>query len=287
MIECVDINKSFHQKAVLQDVSITINNNKITSLIGSNGAGKSTLIGVILGYYNLNSGTIRKNTTSVMPDADSLYSDMTGYEFLSFMSGLKKLPSNELALSLAKDLKIEKDLTKKIDSYSFGMKKKISFIQACIGSYDSYIFDEPTSGVDEPSAIKMLDIVQNLKKNGAAILLTSHNLDELERISDYIYIIDKGKIVNEGTVNTIITSKNTSDNFIYILKTSNTKKAFQQISSSFDIKISILNDSEIEMEVEDDTTQLGEILYTLLENNITFSEVYKEKRSLRESVYTQ
>ena len=85
MIECVDINKSFHQKAVLQDVSITINNNKITSLIGSNGAGKSTLIGVILGYYNLNSGTIRKNTTSVMPDADSLSSDMTGYEFLSFM----------------------------------------------------------------------------------------------------------------------------------------------------------------------------------------------------------
>lgn len=69
------------------------------------------------------------------------------------------------------------------------MKKKISFIQACIGIYDTYIFDEPTSGVDEPSAIKMLGIVENLKAKGAGILLTSNNLDELERVSDYIYII--------------------------------------------------------------------------------------------------
>ncbi|MGT2751272.1 hypothetical protein ACVRXF_10315 [Streptococcus orisasini] len=76
------------------------------------------------------------------------------------------------------------------------MKKKLSFIQCAVGDFDAYIFDEPTSGVDVPSALIMMDIIKCLKTAGAAILLTSHNIDELERVSDYVYVIDSGTVKN-------------------------------------------------------------------------------------------
>lgn len=84
------------------------------------------------------------------------------------------------------------------------MKKKISFIQACIGSFDTYIFDEPTSGVDVQSAQIMMRIIEELKATGAAILLTSHNMDELQRVSDYVYFLDHGRIMQQGTVEELI-----------------------------------------------------------------------------------
>lgn len=75
--------------------------------------------------------------------------------------------------------------------YSFGMKKKLSFIQAYIGLYDAYLFDERISGFDGLSVIKMLRVINQWKQKDSSILLTSHNLDESERISDYV--IEEGK----------------------------------------------------------------------------------------------
>ncbi|WP_297079129.1 ABC transporter ATP-binding protein [uncultured Enterococcus sp.] len=285
MIECIEVSKRFKQKDILKDINLRIENRTITALIGKNGAGKSTLIGAILGYFKIESGEIQKNSVSVMPDADSLYTDITGYDFLNFTCKLKKLSSNEQAWSLAKELNLEKDLGKKIDSYSFGMKKKISFIQACLGEYDTYIFDEPTSGVDEPSAIKMLKIVEKLKSNGSGILLTSHNLDELERVSDYIYIIENGHIINRGTVEEIVLNSNQNVLPKYILIVDDSDKAACVLNELGYIKVKILNQNKIEVEIVNDSNQIKDIIYSLLKNNINFEEFYKNKTNLRESIY--
>ncbi|MGF0070988.1 ABC transporter ATP-binding protein [Streptococcus orisratti] len=183
MIECEEVRKSFKNNIVIKNVNLKLNNGEITSLIGRNGAGKSTLINLIVGYYHLDSGRISKNSLSVMPDADNIYSSWTGLEFLSFMSKMKKNKLSE-ALAMADKLGLTPKIKTKISGYSFGMKKKLSFVQCAIGDYDAYIFDEPTSGVDVPSALVMLDIVKRLKERNAAVLLTSHNIDELERVSD-------------------------------------------------------------------------------------------------------
>lgn len=203
MIECEEVRKSFKNNIVIKNVNLKLNNGEITSLIGRNGAGKSTLINLIVGYYHLDSGRISKNSLSVMPDADNIYSSWTGLEFLSFMSKMKKTKLSE-ALAMADKLGLTPKIKTKISGYSFGMKKKLSFVQCAIGDYDAYIFDEPTSGVDVPSALVMLDIVKSLKERNAAVLLTSHNIDELERVSDYIYLLDDGKIIKEGTVNSFV-----------------------------------------------------------------------------------
>ncbi|WP_449450582.1 ATP-binding cassette domain-containing protein [Streptococcus suis] len=139
MIEVKDISKSFKENMVLDSITMTASDGEITSIIGSNGAGKSTLIAIIMGYYFSDRGTFQSGNVSVMPDANAMFEDVTGLEFLNFISDLKNVPREE-AVKYAEILGIKDDLQKKIQGYSFGMRKKISFIQAAIGNFQNYIF---------------------------------------------------------------------------------------------------------------------------------------------------
>lgn len=280
MIGCFNIVKSFHGTPVIKGISIEIKNGMITSLVGKNGAGKSTLIGLIMDYYRCDSGEVKKGAVSVMPDADNMYSDWTGLEFLKFISKLKKTDVS-YAINLSKELGLYKNLNSKISGYSFGMKKKLSFIQCAIGDFDAYIFDEPTSGVDVPSALKMLEVVRGLKNRGSAILLTSHNIDELERVSDYIYIIDSGEIIDSGTVKDLINPDSTEKE-VYIIHCLDSQKLFNDASIKFTKRIVDENHLEIDLS---QSTLPNELLRLLVNSDNTVYEFYKKKRSLIETVY--
>lgn len=277
MIQCHNLIKSFGRNDVIRGVSLQISNRKITSLIGRNGAGKSTLIGLIMDYYRCDSGEVKKGTVSVMPDADNMYSDWTGLEFLKFIARLKKTDVS-YAVNLSKELGLYKNLKGKISGYSFGMKKKLSFIQCAIGDFDAYIFDEPTSGVDVPSALIMMDIIKRLKATGAAILLTSHNIDELERVSDYLYIIENGKIIQKGTVDDII---NREKQLVYYLVSSQA----DAISKSDAIKkyIQSIHENNLELLFSDEQEAVD--ILRQLTVSYPIVEFYQKKKSLIESVY--
>ena len=277
MIQCHNLIKSFGKNDVIRGVSLQISNRKVTSLIGRNGAGKSTLIGLIMDYYRCDSGEVKKGAVSVMPDADNMYSDWTGLEFLKFISQLKKTDVS-YAINLSKELGLYKNLKDKISGYSFGMKKKLSFIQCAIGDFDAYIFDEPTSGVDVPSALIMMDIIKRLKTTGAAILLTSHNIDELERVSDYLYIIENGKIIQKGTVDDII---NREKQLVYYLVSSQA----DAISKSDAIKkyIQSIHENNLELLFSDEQEAVDVLRQLTVSYPIV--EFYQKKKSLIESVY--
>lgn len=285
MIEVKDISKSFKENMVLDSITMTASDGEITSIIGSNGAGKSTLIAIIMGYYFSDRGTVQSGNVSVMPDANAMFEDVTGLEFLNFISDLKNVPREE-AVKYAEILGIKDDLQKKIQGYSFGMRKKISFIQAAIGKFQNYIFDEPTSGVDGPSAQKMLEIILTLKKNGAAILLTSHNLEELERVSDYIYVLEDGKITREGTViditsRTYLTEK---DSWIeYILRVRNIDLLQSKLTEYFPEQI----DSETLLIKLSKVDTIYSVFQTLQEVSEYIDEFYLYRRSLRDIIYGQ
>lgn len=210
MIKLESVSKNFKEKKVLHDISMEIRPGEITALIGLNGAGKSTLISMIMQYKKPDSGIISTDSVSVMPDAHSMIENMTGNDFLNFIVQLKNIrkDAKEQISKLARVLSIDQDLTKKIKDYSFGMKKKISFIQAYIGEFESYIFDEPTSGVDIESAQAMMELLIDLKNKDKAVLLTSHNLEELQEFSDYIYILKNGCVVEEGTIDDFVQKSN-------------------------------------------------------------------------------
>ena len=279
MIECKNIEKSFKNNNVINDVSLKIENGKITSIIGKNGAGKSTLINLIVDYYNLNLGVINKKRVSVMPDADNMYASWTGIDFLKFMSKIKGANLSE-ALDMAEILGLSSRIKNKISTYSFGMKKKLSFIQCAIGSFDAYIFDEPTSGVDVPSALLMLDMVKKLKEQGASILLTSHNIDELERVSDYIYLLEEGNIIKEGTVSSFI---NTDLEMKYSLVSQFVKNIseYSWIKPYFS-GIDEINNT-IELTFSDEEEAMMVLRKIILQYPV--QEYYRKRESLIETVY--
>lgn len=281
MIKIESVSKRFKDKLVLNDVSAVLENGRITSLIGLNGAGKSTLISLIMKYKKTDSGVIIKDSVSVMPDAESMIEDLTGEAFLNYISGLKKLTSEDrlTSLTLAEKLFLNRDLKKKIKGYSFGMKKKLSFIQAYLGDFDAYIFDEPTSGVDVESARVMMVMIKELKKRDKAILLTSHNIEELQEYSDYVYILKKGEIVNKGTVEEIRKSKGQSSYTIAINNVINLDITHFIHEHKYN-----LSEHTIEIYCED-VEKINKIITEILQQNIVIEGFWKNTESLKDAVF--
>lgn len=213
-IQIKQLTKKYGEAEVLKDITMDIYPGEIFGFVGHNGAGKSTLIHALTGIIHASSGSFEilgfrddqiddvKKEIGVMPDVSNLYENMKGISFLKYMGDLA---GSDLAkqdyFSLMADVGMEGSEWKKIKSYSFGMRKKISLAQALLGNPRVIILDEPTSGLDPESAIKVRQLILQLKKQGKTILLTSHNLDEIEKISDRVGILADGVIKMLGTPN--------------------------------------------------------------------------------------
>ncbi|SDJ12733.1 ABC transporter ATP-binding protein [Salimicrobium halophilum] len=205
-----ELTKKFGGKVALDGISLTVEEGEIFGFVGHNGAGKSTFIHTITGVLPKSSGKITmlgeenldnvKDRMGVMPDTANLYEYMKGVKFLKFMGELKddkRTKREYVSLMEAVGLGAEGD--KKIKDYSFGMRKKISIAQALLGDPDLIILDEPTSGLDPESSIKIRQLVKQLQQEGKTVFLTSHNLDEIEKISDRVGILKEGRIEKLGT----------------------------------------------------------------------------------------
>ncbi|MGX7418334.1 ABC transporter ATP-binding protein [Carnobacterium gallinarum] len=285
MIEIHNLYKSFGEKEVLTNINMNVANGKITSLVGKNGAGKSTIIGIIANYMTSDKGSIKKESVSIMPDADNLFSDMTGRYFLTFMEKLKnKKETYKEWEILCKELGLEHSLDKKIKEYSFGMKKKISFIQTCIGQYDTYVFDEPTSGVDVHSSVIMMGIIEELKGK-SAVLLTSHNMDEIERVSDYIYFLEGGTILKHGTTKQIIDKESRTCERYYVIETSNADEVIEYLTKIENVHVEKNNTGVLLL--LDETISIQSIIFTILSNKIKIDGFWEEKKSLQTIFFKQ
>lgn len=284
MLQTENLRKKFGTKAVLKGISIEIENGKITSIVGKNGAGKSTLIALIADYKRADGGQTQKNSLSVMPDADNLFRDMTGLYFLKFSAAIKKASITDAQImQLAEKLFMAKDLKKKIKSYSFGMKKKISFLQAYIGDFDTYIFDEPTSGVDVEAAQAMLDLLVDLKKQNKAVLLTSHNIEEIERYSDYVYILDQGLMTKQGTVEQLTERKGELENYEIELLNNETAQ-IQELIEKWQLENYQFKDNILLVKSRS-KAQIKALIQEFFAADITVEGFWLEKRALREVVF--
>lgn len=212
MIQVKQLTKSYGTSDVLRGIDLTIYQGEVFGFVGHNGAGKSTFIHTITGILNKSSGSFKilgipdeqmdqvKQKIGVMPDVSNLYEQMKGIDFLQYMGKLSgDEGSNRAYEMLMREVGLKGAERKKIKSYSFGMKKKISIAQALLGNPSLIILDEPTSGLDPESAIKIRKLLMRLQKQGKTILLTSHNLDEIDKVSNRVGILSDGVIKKLGT----------------------------------------------------------------------------------------
>ena len=218
-------------KAV-DDISLTINDGEIFGFIGPNGAGKTTTIKSIMGLIKYNSGAIYfddknikddemgfKRIVAYIPDNPELYNNLTGIQFLNFISDVYNLEVNKRNEDIAyySDLfGIQSNLGDLISSYSHGMKQKLSLISAFIRHPKLLILDEPFVGLDPKAAFDVKEIMKKMCQEGSSVFFSTHVLEVAEKLCDRVAIIKNGKIVAYGRMEDVKGDQSLEDVFLEI-----------------------------------------------------------------------
>lgn len=211
VIKISNITKKYGKSVVLDNVSLTIENEEIVGLIGPSGAGKSTLVKAIMGMEKVNNGEIKVLDVNIpnlkvlkqigyMAQSDALYEDLSGRDNLLFFAKLYKMNKDyieERIHYVSKIVKLEKDLSKKVSKYSGGMKRRLSLAISLIQNPDLFILDEPTVGIDPTLRLSIWNEINSLKSQGKSIIVTTHVMDEALRC-DKLALINNGKIIAYG-----------------------------------------------------------------------------------------
>lgn len=214
ILEIKNLKKSYNNKRVLDIDYLEIKEKSIYGLIGKNGAGKSTLMKIVLGLVKKDEGMVKvfnqevngknqkklnKNLGALIENP-SFYDHLTGYENLEIISSLKGVDKKEISKTL--DLVGLKNIEKKkAREYSLGMKQRLGIAIALMGSPKLLILDEPINGLDPQGIEEMRNLFKNIVKNTpTSILISSHILDEIEKISTHIGILKEGKLTYNGSL---------------------------------------------------------------------------------------
>lgn len=202
------VTKTLAGRPVLKDVSFVVEPGDIFGYLGPNGAGKTTTIRVILGLFLPDSGRaliLGKNAgcdeareqLGFLLEADGLYDNMTAYENLDYYAKIYGLPSASRDRRIGELLELAQlsDRARdKVSSYSKGMRQRLALARSMLHDPDLLILDEPTAGLDPTGQIEMRQTVLYLAQRGKTVFLSSHNLDEVQRICNRIALIDRGEI---------------------------------------------------------------------------------------------
>ncbi|WP_377890680.1 ATP-binding cassette domain-containing protein [Alkalihalobacillus sp. R86527] len=211
IIETSKLTKTYGNYTAVDHVDLSVNSGEIFGFLGKNGAGKSTFINMMTGIIRPTSGTIKlfgneahaahQRKLGVLPDYSTLYDDMTALQHLQFFGkilGVKK--SKEEYASILERVALQDAIDTKAKKFSFGMKKKLGIAQALVNDPKLLILDEPTSGIDANAVLTIHDLIREEAARGTTVFLTSHNLDEVEKLCDQIAIMNKGTIQAKGNM---------------------------------------------------------------------------------------
>jgi ABC-2 type transport system ATP-binding protein len=213
-LEVRNLKKSFGHNDVLKDVSFSVDQGEIFGLLGPNGAGKTTMIRIILNILRQDGGTVKifgkefsesiKEKIGYLPEEGGLYKDTTVTESIRYFAALKNrdVPAAKLTEYL-KQFDLYDHADKKVQDLSKGMQRKLMFIIAVVHEPDILILDEPFAGLDPVNRELVKNLLLEYKKRGMTIIMSTHQMDEVERMCDRILMLHHGKRVLYGDLTNI------------------------------------------------------------------------------------
>lgn len=208
MIDVSKISKSYGQHRVLDRLNLQVQAGEIVALVGPNGVGKTTLLKIICHLEKADKGTVSVAGVShtdqavfkqvaIMLEASALYGYLTGYDHLAYVAaqhGLGKAAIEEVV----DDLKIGHYINKRVSGYSLGMTQKLLFAMAVLPKTPFLILDEPHIGLDPTNIIQQRDYLKKLSQSGTGILLSSHHLAEIEHLTDKVFFLKNGQLLQQA-----------------------------------------------------------------------------------------
>ncbi|MBR0751524.1 ABC transporter ATP-binding protein [Bradyrhizobium jicamae] len=216
VIAARDLTKRYGKSTVVDAINFNIIRGEVFGLLGPNGAGKTTTILMMLGLTEISAGRISvlgfdparaplkvKRHVGYLPDAVGFYDHLTAVENLAYVAKLMGLSMAErtrrivAALSRVRLLDVA---NRRVATYSRGMRQRLGLAEIIVKRAEIAILDEPTSGLDPQATLEFLELIRELKAEGVTVLLSSHMLDQVQRVCDRVALFQAGKIVMMGSV---------------------------------------------------------------------------------------
>ena len=233
-VEVKNLVKNYGSTEAVKGVSFTVNSGEIFGLIGPNGAGKTTALRVVSTLLQITSGSVNilgidlrkkpdeiRKLISYLPEDAGAYKNLTGRAYLRFIANFFEKNTQEIVSLGIEIANLGDKIDDKVDTYSKGMKRRLLVGRALMINPKLAILDEPTSGLDVISAQEIRKIIKNTAIVGTAVLLSSHNMLEVEYLCDRIALIAEGKIVEEGKPKFLMdkySANNIEEVFVQVVK---------------------------------------------------------------------
>lgn len=303
MIEVNSLTKMYGQKAAVDNLTFTVNDGEILGFLGPNGAGKTTTMNILTGYLSATEGTAKINGIEVLedplgvkkqigylPEQPPLYVDMTVKEYLNFMFDLKKVKLNrEKHIAEICDLvKIKEVYNRIIKNLSKGYRQRVGIAQALLGNPNVLILDEPTVGLDPHQIVEIRNLIKKLGKKHT-VILSSHILSEVQAVCDRIIVINKGKLIADGTADDL--SKTLSKDRRLVIRVDGPENEVKNLiskigavvkveslgrkeSGSFDFIIEAQEGADVRREVFKRLSERGWAILMLKSNEMSLEDIF-------------
>ncbi len=234
MLKVEGLTKKYGSKKAVDNLSIEVKAGEIFGFIGHNGAGKTTTIKSIVGILEFDEGEVFidgisikdnpidcKKKIAYIPDNPDIYENLTGIQFLNFISDIYEIDKEkrmDLIRKYSKAFELEENLSDLISSYSHGMKQKLVIISALIHEPKLLILDEPFVGLDPKASFTLKEIMKEMTSKGKSIFFSSHVLEVVEKLCDRVGIIKNGNLITCGTVSEVKGNESLEEVFLELIK---------------------------------------------------------------------
>jgi ABC-2 type transport system ATP-binding protein len=300
-IEVSNLTKHYGKVVAVNDISFEVNKGELFGFLGPNGAGKTTTINMLTGLARLDLGMINiggidctrnpkaaQHLVGVVPDESNLYPELTGFDNLCFCAALYGIRKNERekrANQLLDTFGLTDAANRKFAGYSKGMKRKLTFAAGIIHQPPILFLDEPTTGIDVASARQVRQIMADLHNRGTTVFLTTHYIEEAERLCQRIAFIVNGKIVRTDSMEDLL--KPVKDKNMLILSISGLSDDLSEaLTSAFpQYQIDSVSNGEVRVQSEEEIV-IGPLVRFLEERKIQVTEARSHRPSL-EDVFVQ
>ena len=289
ILECRSLCKNFGKKQILKDVSFEIKEGDILGFIGPNGAGKTTTIKLILGLQSITSGKVYINGYNVekeftkaiekvgaIVENPDMYMYMSGYDNLKLVSNMYKGIGTKRIDEVVKLVKLENRINDKVSKYSLGMRQRLGIAQAILHKPNLLILDEPTNGLDPEGIKEMRELLVSLAKNEKmAILISSHNLAELDNFCNKVCIIKNGEIIETSEISAIKKDIDHEQFIIEIQSTKNINKIYKEAE--------IVNDRVFKINIKKEN--VPDLVEDMVKHNIKIYGIKEDEKSLEDAFF--
>jgi gliding motility-associated transport system ATP-binding protein len=300
MIHIEALTKYYKNFCAVDQISFDIHKGEILGLLGPNGAGKTTTLRMLTGYLEPTDGSVRvkdyqidKNALEIkrligyLPESAPLYHDMIVYDYLNYVAGIRNLPRDKRVpriRELADLCGLNNVMHKTIGVLSKGYKQRVGLAHAMMDDPEILVLDEPTSGLDPNQIVEIRDIIRRIGKE-KTIILSTHILPEAEATCDRVVIIHQGKIVADGSTETLKQSAG-NESLIHLKLQNADAQAAQQALASVDGVNELLPAAsengvlELKLSCEQQPDLMGRIYAAVKATDWVLLEFYQETRTL-------